>query len=223
MEENGEELQQTVVLSPPDSDDSKAPPNTDDNEAPPNKRAKQFEMGSYQRDSGEETLDDQQQLKEVRSIPPWLEVSAEEEKYGGKHGSPPWRLASVPRVNFYSIGRNAYDLRKICWGEYDDHLRQYIQDKYRISDAYIYDVRDFPRWGIAKPNHWGENYQTMEVIAHSAQFKQLIADVRPTLEAKLSQGVPIHNVVFACDQGRHRSVAAAKLFQGMLGSQPGRA
>ena len=215
------------VQGPPDSDDSDAPPNNDDNEAPPNKRAKAFEICSYHSDSDEEQLDEPlqevQPLQEVRKIPPWHQVSAEEEEYGGQHGSPPWPLALVPRVNFYSIGRNTYDLRQICWGEYDDHLRQYLQDKYGIWDANIYDVRDFPRWGIAKPNHWGENYQTMEVIAHSAQFKQLIADVRPTLEAKLSQGVPIHNVVFACDQGRHRSVAAAKLFQGMLGTQPGRA
>ena len=206
------------VPGPPDSDDSEAPPNSDDNEAPPNKRAKGFEICSYESDSDEEQLDEP--LKEVRSIPPWHRVSAEEEEYGGQHGSPPWPLASVPRVNFYSIGRNAYGLRKICWGEYDDHLRQYLQDKYGIWNAEIYDVRDFPPlWG----HHWGENFKTMKVIAHTAQFKRLIADVRPTLEAKLSQGVRIHNVVFACDQGRHRSVAAAKLFQGMLGSQPGRA
>ena len=85
-------------------------------------------------------------------------------------------------------------------------------------DPAIYDVTFFTRDGNRYGKCWGENITMMQNVAKSKEFQVLIRTVRPLLESKVSQGAELHNVVFTCNQGRHRSVAAAKLFQAMLGT-----
>ena len=63
----------------------------------------------------------------------------------------------------------------------------------------------------------------LDAIQQSSMFTNLVQCVRPTLEASLDQGEMLINVVFVCNQGRHRSVACSKLFRGMFGTHPGRA
>ena len=130
----------------------------------------------------------------------------------------PWAMT---RVNFYSIGRKAHR------GEFNPHddvsLGLFLEGRFKIMDPAIYDVKFFTRDGNRYGKCWGENITMMQNVAKSKEFQVLIRTVRPLLESKVSQGAELHNVVFTCNQGRHRSVAAAKLFRGMLGTQPGRA
>ena len=130
----------------------------------------------------------------------------------------PWAMT---RVNFYSIGRMAHR------GEFkpddDVSLGLFLEARFKIMDPAIYDVKFFTRDGNRYGKCWGENITMMRNVAKSKEFGFLIRAVRPLLESKVSQGAELHNVVFTCNQGRHRSVAAAKLFRAMLGTQPGRA
>ena len=141
------------------------------------------------------------------------------------HGADPLPQAdrlpqTLPRVNFYSFGwHNQTSFEPGDKGA----LASYLEARYGIHQACIYDVRNFCRVrGVTPhPKHWGESYSMLEALQQSSMFTNLLQCVRPNLEARLDQGEMLINVVFVCNQGRHRSVACAKLLRGMLGTHPG--
>ena len=129
---------------------------------------------------------------------------------------------TLPLVNFYSFGRETRMVRDHVDPTCDNSVSLYLDAMYGIANPFIYNVEYLSRISSDRRwlqgRHWGEAFLTLEKIANSSQFTELINVVRPTLEAQLSQGSMLHNVVFTCRKGRHRSVAAAKLFQAMLGT-----
>ena len=146
------------------------------------------------------------------------------------HGADPLPQAdrlpqTLPRVNFYSFGWAANCNQTSFQPGDKGALASYLEARYGIQQAFIYDVRNFCRLrGVTPhPKHWGESYSMLEALEKSSMFTNLLQSVRPALEARLDQGEMVINVVFVCNQGRHRSVACAKMLRGMLGTHPGRA
>ena len=136
-------------------------------------------------------------------------------RHGCNHRTQVW-----PKVNFYSFGRNAE------LGEVNDvEVAEHLEDKYKIRSPLIFDV-DHLLWcnGVAANNsHYGENLRTLKAIARHTYWWDLVQTVRPELEAKISQGCRMVNIVFTCWYGRQQSVAVTKMFREMLGTQPCRA
>ena len=141
------------------------------------------------------------------------------------HGADPLPQAdrlpqTLPRVNFYSFGW--YTQSTFEPGD-KGALASYLEARYGIQQAFIYDVRNFCllRGVTPHPKHWGESYSMLEALEQSSMFTNLLQSVRPALEARLDQREMVINVVFVCNQGRHRSVACAKMLRGILGTHPG--
>ena len=133
-------------------------------------------------------------------------------RHGCNHRTQVW-----PKVTFYSFGRNAE------LGEVNDvEVAEHLEDKYNIRSPLIFDV-DHLYWcnGVAaNKSHYGENLRTLKAIARHTYWWDLVQKVRPELEAKISQGCLMVNIVFTCWYGRQQSVAVTTMFREMLGTQP---
>ena len=75
--------------------------------------------------------------------------------------------------------------------------------------------------------HTGAHLSIMKAIVGNEEWTEIVMDVKAPLEEAISdtssKRKTVHNVVFACEEGREKSVAAAAMFESMLGTQPGRA
>ena len=119
--------------------------------------------------------------------------------WGQDSGPVDWWPPTVPKVNFYSFGRFATEVSYVIDGNDDDEVKKYLYKTYGIWSPLIFDVNHFMKIkGLSHPSHFGEHIRTLRAISRHMFWWDLVQTVRPALEAKISQGVQMVNIVFTC-------------------------
>ena len=131
---------------------------------------------------------------------------------------------TLPRVNFYSWGRNGrpfppeFDVH----GGHNDRVSQYLSDAgFRIVAPHVFDVDHWnDLWANTHRWDWELDAKMLDWIGKHTVWRRLVQKVRPVLQTQLAQGNSLVNIVFVCSYGRQASVAAATLYGDWIGPPP---
>ena len=129
---------------------------------------------------------------------------------------------TLPRVNFYSWGRNGCEVPPNIDGGKNDRVSQYLSDAgFRIVEPLVFDVEHWnDLWANTLRWDWELDAKMLDWIGKHTVWKSLVQKVRPVLQTQLAQGNSLVNIVFVCSYGRQASVAAATLYGDWIGPPP---
>ena len=92
--------------------------------------------------------------------------------------------------------------------EFHKHLADEFPDR---NFDMILSCLDFKRHGCSPAKHWGENIKNLKQTAKQPAFKEIMFDIRTKVKDMFKRDAESFNILMVCGQGRHRSVAAARL------------